>query len=63
MAIFPQNNRMWVKVLYKSILRRESDPGGEDAWTNALDSGQLTRNQVIASFLASSEYKDVTVKD
>lgn len=63
MNVFPSNNRMWVKILYNSILRRGTDPGGEDAWTNALDSGQLTRNQVIAAFLASSEYKNVTVKD
>lgn len=63
LTVFPQNNRMWVKVLYKSILRRESDQGGEDFWTNELDSRKLTRNQVIAAFLAHPEYKNVTVKD
>jgi uncharacterized repeat protein (TIGR01451 family) len=49
------SNEAFVDNLYTDLLGRPADPGSEQAWVNALNSGQLTRAQVAQSFLNSSE--------
>ncbi|HVC98603.1 MAG TPA: DUF4214 domain-containing protein [Pirellulales bacterium] len=48
-------NQAFVKLLYQRLLERPFDPVGITDWTAVLDAGQLTRNQVAADFLNSSE--------
>jgi len=47
-----------VQKLYVAYFGRPADPIGEDYWTDALDAGTITLNDVSASFAASAEYRD-----
>lgn len=47
----------YVKLLYKNILGRNPDTGGQTAWVNALENGTSAKN-VVASFFNSKEYKN-----
>ena len=44
----------YIDALYRQILEREADPGGKAGWVISLS--YLTRQEVIAAFLGSSEY-------
>lgn len=48
-------NRLWVTELYRRLLGREPDAAGLDYWTTRLDSGQLSRQQVVFGFTRSNE--------
>ncbi|HVC96606.1 MAG TPA: LamG-like jellyroll fold domain-containing protein [Pirellulales bacterium] len=45
----------FVRSLYERVLTRQPDAGGLTAWDAALNSGQVTRQQVAAGFLNSPE--------
>jgi len=45
----------YVKSLYKNILNRNPDSGGQTAWVNAIENGTAPKN-VVASFFNSKEY-------
>jgi hypothetical protein len=48
-------NAAWVTELYKRLLVRDPDTAGLQYWTNLLDSGALTRPQVVLGFERSPE--------
>jgi hypothetical protein len=61
--LFKNDNRSWVKNLYKAVLRRESDLDGENFWVKSLNDKTRSRSAVLNDFLALSEYTDITKKD
>ncbi|WP_197277094.1 DUF4214 domain-containing protein [Sphingomonas profundi] len=50
----------FVEFLYNGALGRASDPDGKANWMNALESGHLTRGEVVVGFSESAEYRSVT---
>jgi hypothetical protein len=46
----------FVKQQYRDFLNREAEPGGLQHWVNIIDSGAMTRAQVIDSFFWSEEF-------
>ncbi|WP_159435867.1 Ig-like domain-containing protein [Lampropedia hyalina] len=53
------SNSDFVEYLYQSILVRASEPDGHAYWTGTLDSGELTRAELVDTFLNSVEAKEV----
>ncbi len=47
----------FLSLLYLNILGRPSDQGGHDFWLSILQSGALTRQQLIVEFTESDEFK------
>lgn len=62
-TLYKNDNRQWVKNLYKAVLRRESDLAGENFWVKSLSDGTHSRSAVLNNFLNLSEYKNTTKKD
>jgi hypothetical protein len=63
---FPQQgsaNADYVEALYRSILDRNADAGGLASWTHALDSGVLSRLQVVQGIRNSPEHFTQEVTD
>jgi hypothetical protein len=50
-------NGQFVERMYNNILLRSSDPGGFNAWVEALNNGQLTKAQMALRFLDSGEFQ------
>lgn len=50
------NNEEYVKVLYRTFLDREYDEAGLRYWLNNLNSGSMTRDQVLRGFSNSAEF-------
>jgi hypothetical protein len=48
-------NAAWVTTLYERLLNREPEQQGLDFWTGKLDSGDMTRQQVVLGFETSPE--------
>ncbi|HEV3342390.1 MAG TPA: DUF4214 domain-containing protein, partial [Pirellulales bacterium] len=48
-------NQAWVRTLYERLLNREPDTQGLDFWTNKLNTGAMTRPQVVLGFETSPE--------
>ena len=48
-------NAAWVTTLYERLLNREPDQQGLQFWTGNLDSGAMTREQVVLGFEQSPE--------
>jgi autotransporter-associated beta strand protein len=51
----------FIAALYQDVLHRSPDAGGIAFWTNALNHGLLTRQQIAAQFLASRERRGLVV--
>jgi hypothetical protein len=49
------SNNQFATQLYHNVLDREPDAGGLAFWTDALDSGRLSRPEVLAAFSESNE--------
>src|SRR3712207_5264924 len=49
-------NGDFVALLYRNVLDREADPGGQAYWTAGLDSGQFERDDVVLAFSESPEH-------
>ena len=47
----------FVEQLYQNALGRPSDPDGHEYWTSALESGELTRGEVLHHFAQSNEHR------
>jgi phage baseplate assembly protein gpV len=56
-------NADYVEALYRSILNRDADAGGLASWTNQLNSGKLTRLQVVQGLRQSPEHFTQEVTD
>jgi len=54
------DNSSFVSLVYGNVLGRAPDPGGLAFWTGQLDSGALTRGQVMLAFSESAEYQALT---
>jgi hypothetical protein len=53
----PLNNTTeFVKQQYRDFLNREADSGGLQYWVNLIDTGAMTKAQVIESFFWSQEF-------
>ena len=51
------NNTDFVTLVYNNVLNRPPDAGGLAFWVGQLNSGTLTRGQVMLAFSESVEYK------
>ncbi|MFZ6659048.1 DUF4214 domain-containing protein, partial [Undibacterium sp. TJN19] len=49
---------LFAMQLYRDVLFREGDAAGIAYWQKQIDSGLMTRAQVAASFMASSEFQN-----
>ncbi|WP_127112547.1 DUF4214 domain-containing protein [Shimia sediminis] len=49
-------NTQFVTLLYNNVLDRDPDMGGLAAWVDQLESGTLTREQVVIGFAESPEF-------
>jgi Domain of unknown function (DUF4214) len=47
----------FVKQQYRDFLNREAEPGGLQFWVNQIDTGAMTKSQVISAFLHSQEFE------
>lgn len=52
----PLDNEEFVNAMYNTVLEREADSGGLNAWVTVLENG-CTRKKVLAGFLNSDEMK------
>ncbi len=50
-----RGDAFFVDFLYQSVLGRTKDPSGEAFWLNQLSTQQMTHDQVVRSFLFSTE--------
>ena len=57
------DNRGFVTQMYRNVLNREPDTAGATYWTQKLDSGELTRGDVLRGFSESTEFKGLTAND
>ena len=56
-------NADYVEALYRSILNRDADASGLASWTSQLNSGKLTRLQVVQGIRQSPEHFTQEVTD
>lgn len=49
------DNTTFVTKLYENLLDRSPDTGGLQSWVNALNSGQISRADVLVGFTSSAE--------
>ncbi|NHZ33492.1 DUF4214 domain-containing protein [Massilia sp. CCM 8692] len=54
-ALYSGDNKAFVKAIYNNLLSRDADQGGLDFWSNAIDSGSLTRANASLSILAGAQ--------
>lgn len=54
-GLFSNTNEGWVYDQYGNLFKRAPDEAAK-AWVSALESGALTRDQVLAKLMASPEY-------
>ena len=56
-------NAQFIENLFTNVLPGNQDQVGRDAFTAALDSGELTRVQVVEEFVNSLEFRNATNQD
>jgi hypothetical protein len=49
------NNASFVNLMYYAVLGRQAEPSGFASWKHELDTGHMSRDQVVAAFLRSQE--------
>jgi hypothetical protein len=54
------DNASFVNLVYNNVLGRAPDPGGQAFWTDQLDTGSMSRGQVMLGFSESPEYQSLT---
>ena len=54
------SNTNFIELLYDNVLPGNEDPVGRAAFVEALDSGSLTRAQVVVQFTQSFEFRNAT---
>ena len=52
------SNSAFVNLIYQNALGRNPDQAGNDFWLGLLNSGQVTRAQLVDSFIQSPEYNN-----
>jgi len=57
------NTQQFVKLLYANVLDRPPDDRGLTNWSGRLDSGEMSRAQVVQGFSQSSEFIIATLPD
>lgn len=57
------NNRGFVESLYRDVLGREPDSSGLDDWTSRLDTGSISRAEVLIGFSESTEHINKTTQE
>lgn len=57
------DNAAFVTLVYQNILGRVPDAGGFAHWKGRLDSGAMTRGQLMVAFSESPEYRALTFND
>ncbi|MCR4896398.1 MAG: DUF4214 domain-containing protein [Lachnospiraceae bacterium] len=57
-ALLNRDNSAYVTDLYAAIFGREPDEAGYEQWLGALESGALTREEVLDNFIGSPEFID-----
>lgn len=50
------NARLFAEQQYRDFLRREGDAGGIEYWRKEIESGRLSRAEVVNNFLSSNEF-------
>ena len=55
----PISNDEFVRILYRTFFDRVADEGGLNGWVSALNSGEITKQEVIQGFIDSSEWSNV----
>jgi len=55
------SNEAFVKLLYKNVLNRDPDQGGQAYWLNSLDSGITSKADLLFSFSESVENQNNTI--
>lgn len=53
------SNSAFVELVYRNVLRRQSDPGGVAYWTNFINNG-MTRGRMLIGFSESNEFRELT---
>ena len=53
------SNEEYVRILYRTFFGREADADGLNTWINLLASGAYSRDQVLAGFSESDEFKTI----
>jgi hypothetical protein len=53
-------NREFVKRIYRNVLGRSADRDGLDYWTRRLDTGALSRGDLVLQFSESNENRNET---
>jgi hypothetical protein len=56
-------NKDYVEALYRAVLDRDAEPAGLAAWTGLLNSGALSRLQVVQGIRKSTEHFTQEVTD
>lgn len=56
-TVSPYQN--YVNSLYKNVMGREADAGGQQYWTDQLNSGAQTTQNVLDQFAASKEFQNL----
>lgn len=57
------SNEAFVTLLYDHVLNRLPDSSGLANWTNALNSGRMTRAEVVIGFSESAEFSNTTAAE
>lgn len=57
------SNAAFVTLLYDNVLDRAPDSGGFATWTAALNSGQMSRAEVVTGFSESAEFNRSTIAE
>jgi len=57
------SNREFVTLVYSNVLGRAPDSAGLDHWAGQLDSGAMTRGQVMLAFSEGPEYRALIGND
>jgi uncharacterized protein (DUF1800 family) len=52
------NARLFVRQQYRDVFQREGDDSGVSYWTGAIAAGSTTRQQLIADFVRSPEFRE-----
>ncbi len=55
---YPMSNEEFVKNVYRIYLRREADPEGIAGWSGKVNSGELSRKDLIKNILQSAEFRN-----
>ena len=56
-------NDQYIHLVYQNVLGRAPDPGGYDFYKTRLDSGALTKGQMMIGFSESPEFQQITAHE